>query len=374
MSRAFPTLLMASLKAYVRTPQAIFFSLFFPLVIMIIFGLLNLGGSTTVDVGVVDLAHNAASKPFVDQLRKVSALKLHEGGQSAELNALDHGDRDLVVVLPANLTVPCPPRVQCGAIQGAEAPTITAYLNQARPAQAQVARAILDELASRASFAAAGITHPAFSIDARERSGKNVTYVDFLVPGVIALSVMQTGVFSLAFALVRQKEAGILRRLIATPMKKGDFLAAQVLTRVIMGIAQLVLLLLVAVLFLHFDLVGNVFYLVFAAALGSTIFIALGFAIAGISKNEDSVPALANIVVLPMMFLSGVFFPTNSVPSWLRLVSDRLPLTYLSDAMRAISNDGANLWDIRWDVIWMAAWLVVMAFIAIRTFKWESTG
>src|SRR5207245_7955064 len=123
--------------------------------------------------------------------------------------------------------------------------------------------------------------------------------------------------------------SGILRRLIATPMRRTDFLVAQVLTRVIMGMVQVALLLTIAVTFLHFRLAGNVGYLLLSAAVGSMVFIALGFVIAGLAKNEDSVPALANIVVLPMMFLSGVFFPVSTVPAWLRIISDRLPLTYL---------------------------------------------
>jgi ABC-2 type transport system permease protein len=382
MSGAFPTMLVASIKAYYRNPQAMFFSVIFPLVIMVIFGLLNLGGTTKVDVGVVDLAKSATSTRFVDSLKKIEAVNLHQGSQDAEVAALDKGDRDLVVVLPADMgqaepPAPCPPRTVCrpAARPTIKPATITAYLNQARPAQSQVARAILEQLAGQASFGAAGIT-PAFSVDAKPLTGRNVTYVDFLVPGVIALSIMQTGIFSLAFALVRQKESGILRRLIATPMKKPDFLAAQVITRMIMALVQLVMLLLVAVLFLHFTLAGNVVYLVLAAALGSVIFIALGFAVAGVSKNEDSVPALANIIVLPMMFLSGVFFPVNNVPAWLRVISDRLPLTYLADALRSIANDGASLWtsNVRWDLLWMAVWVVVMVILAVRIFRWENTG
>src|SRR5207247_1693225 len=104
------------------------------------------------------------------------------------------------------------------------------------------------------------------------------------------------------------------------------------------------------------------------------VFIALGFVIAGLAKNEDSVPALANIVVLPMMFLSGVFFPVTTVPSWLRVISDRLPLTYLNETLRGISVDGSSLWAVRWQMLWLAVWLLVVAVLAVRSFKWEAAG
>jgi ABC-2 type transport system permease protein len=150
-------------------------------------------------------------------------------------------------------------------------------------------------------------------------------------------------------------------------------MAAEVLTRLIMSVIQVILLLVVSLLLFHFDLTGNVAYMLIAAALGGAIFIALGYVIAAISKSEDAVPAIGNLVILPMMFLSGVFFPTDSVPSWLRVVSDRLPLTYLNDALRKISVDNQTFFDprIQWDMVWMAVWLAVMAFLAIRVFRWE---
>jgi ABC-2 type transport system permease protein len=378
MTRAFGTLLLMSLKAYYRNRQAIFFSLVFPLLIMVIFGLLNLGGSTSVHVGVVDKAHNQASQRVVDGLKQVSAVKLEQGSEDAEVAALNRGDRDLVAVLPADLGTTvlgrppgCPASAPCPTVPTIKPTTITAYLNQARPAQAQVAHAILDQYAARASFGAVGLTPP-FSVEARPLTGKNETYVDFLVPGVIGLSVMQTGVFSVAFAFVELRERGILRRLMATPMRKLDFMAAQVTTRLLMGVVQVAVLLAVGTIAFHFHLVGNVVEIVVAAAVGSVVFIALGFVISGVSKNEDSVPAISNVIVLPMMFLSGVFFPTDSVPSWLRVISDRLPLTYLNDALRHISLDGASLWTVRWDLVAMAAWLLAMTLLATRAFKWES--
>jgi ABC-2 type transport system permease protein len=380
MTRAFPTLLVMSLRAYYRNVQAIFFSLVFPLLIMVIFGLLNLGGSTSVHVGVVDLAHNQASARLIDGLKQIpgNPVKIDQGSQSHELDAINKGDRDLVMVLPAELGATdgspickypptgCPPVIVKPA-------TITAYLNQARPGQAQVARAILEQFASRASFGVAGIT-PAFSVEAKPLTGKNQTYVDFLVPGVIAMSVMQTGIFSVAFAFVELREKGILRRLMATPMRRLDFMSAQIATRLLMGVVQVALLLAIGVIAFHFHLSGNILNILAAAAVGSVVFIAMGFVISGLSKNEDSVPAFANLIVLPMMFLSGVFFPIDSVPSWLRVISDRLPLTFLTDSLRHISLDGASLWTVRWDLLWLGVWLALMAFLAVRAFKWEAAS
>jgi ABC-2 type transport system permease protein len=374
MRGAFPTLLVTSLKAYYRNRSAMFFSLLVPLMIMVIFGLLNLGGgSTSEDVGVVDLAHNVSSQQIVDNLKKVSVLKLSFGTQAAQTAALKKGDRALVVILPAELgtTITCPAGSPPTCKPGPRPVNIPLLQNKTKPQDAQIARAIVTQFFDQASFAAIGQPGGIYRAEVKDVPGQNVTYTDFLVPGIIALSIMQTGIFSVAFAFVQHKQNGTLRRLMATPMKVSEFLAAQVMTRLIMAAAQVVILIAVAVLIFHIHLAGNILELLLAAILGSTIFIAAGFAISGYAKDEQAVPAIANIIVLPMMFLSGIFFPRDSMPGWLHRVSDFLPLTYVTDAIRAISLDGAHVWNIGGDMLGMLVWLVVTVVLAIRLFRWE---
>ena len=366
---AFPVLLKSSLKAYVRNRSAMFFSLLVPLMIMVIFGLLNLGGNNISEtIGVVDNAHNDSSKQFLDNLQKVSLLKLKMGDEDSEKAALQKGDRALVLVLPKGMGEA--PRNAQGAPPPVEIPI---YTNRAKPQDAEIARALVTQFFDQASFAAlnlpAGIYQPKY----QDLPGQNQTYTDFLVPGIIALSIMQTGIFSVAFALVDQKQNGVLKRLMATPMKVTEFLGAQVTTRLIMAAVQVAILLAVGLLAFHFHLTGNIVELMIAAILGSAIFIALGFAIAGYAKNEQVVPAIANIVVLPMMFLSGIFFSRDNMPGWLHAISNLLPLTYVTDAIRSISLDGMHLWNIGGDLLGMIVWLAIMVALAVRFFHWEPT-
>jgi ABC-2 type transport system permease protein len=374
MRGAFPTLLVTSLKAYYRNRSAMFFSLLVPLMIMVIFGLLNLGGAATSEnVGVVDLAHNASSKQVLDNLKTVSVLKISIGTQAAETAALKKGDRALVVILPAELgavaTCPAgsPPTCKPKPV------AIPLLQNKTKPQDAQIARAIVTQFFDQLSFASLGQPGGVYRAEVKDVPGQNITYTDFLVPGIIALSIMQTGIFSVAFAFVQHKQNGTLRRLMATPMKVSEFLAAQVVTRLIMAAVQVVILLAVALLIFHIHLTGNILELLVASILGSAIFIAAGFAISGYAKDEQAVPAIANIIVLPMMFLSGIFFPRDSMPGWLHRISDFLPLTYVTDAIRAISLDGAHLWTIGTDMLGIFVWLVIAVVLAIRLFRWEVT-
>jgi ABC-2 type transport system permease protein len=374
MRGAFPTLLSVSLKAYYRNRSAMFFSLLVPLMIMVIFGLLNLGGgSTSETVGIVDKAHNPTSEQIIQSLKKVSVLKLDFGSESKELNALKKGDRAAVVVLPADLgsLVTCPAGSPPSCRPRPKPVTIPVYGNKTKPQDAQIARAIVTQFFDSASFAALGQPGGIYRTDAQDLPGQNTTYTDFLVPGIIALSIMQTGIFSVAFAFVQQKQTGVLRRLMATPMRVSEFLAAQVSTRLIMAAVQVVILVAVAVVAFHFRLAGNVIELLMACILGSAIFIAVGFAISGYASDEQAVPAIANIIVLPMMFLSGIFFPRDSMPGWLHRISDFLPLTYVTDAIRGVSVDGSHLWNLGPDVIGIAAWLMIAIVLAVRLFRWE---
>ncbi|HET9847389.1 MAG TPA: ABC transporter permease, partial [Candidatus Dormibacteraeota bacterium] len=205
----FWMLTLSSLKAYFRNFSALFFSFLIPLVIMGIFGLINFGSSTpSVNIGIVDQANNRASVQIIQNLKSIKAVKLHTGGLDSEKHELEQGNRDLVAVLPPSIG------------QGSTA--MTAYYNQGNPQNSQVAIAIMNQFADRASFAYAGVT-PAFTLDTHPVQSRNLTYVDFLVPGIIAMSIMQTGLFGVVFTFVQWKQRGILRRLMATPMRVRDF-------------------------------------------------------------------------------------------------------------------------------------------------------
>ncbi len=350
------TLTVASLKMYLRNRGAVFFTLFIPLLIMAIFGVLNFGSSVAVRVGIVDQAHNPVSEVLISSLRQVPAVKLRTGDLEGERRALDRGDRDLVVVLPPSL--------------GQAAAALPAYYNQGKPQEFQAALAIMTRFLDEASFRAAG-TRPAFTVDAQPVKSRNLTYVDFLIPGIIAMSIMQLGIFGVAFSFVQLKQRGILRRLMATPMRVPDFIFAQVVSRLMVAALQVGLLLAVGFWLFHLHFVGNVFYLLLVGIVGAAIFIAIGFSISGIAKNEETAAPLTNLIAMPMMFLSGVFFPRGSMPDWLQGITQYLPLTFVADALRSISIDGSTLWAVRWDLVGMTVWLIISVFLATRLFRWE---
>jgi ABC-2 type transport system permease protein len=353
----FWALFVASVKMFVRNRVALFFSLFLPLVIMVIFGVLNFGAGTTVELGVVDEAHNPASGKLIAALEAFDSFKLTQGTHADEIGELEKGHRAVV------LTIPDGYELAPGGTQ------LLAETSTAQAQQAQIGALLLNQAASQAMFGqAGGGTTPPVRVE--QVNARDLGYIDFLVPGVLGLTIMNLGLFGVAFGFVQLKRTGTLRRLFATPTPPGYFLAAQVASRLVLGMIQVLILLGIGLLFgLH--LIGSVALVLLVALLGAVIFLAMGFAIAGWAKNEDQAAPVANLVSLPMLFLSGTFFSRDAMPDVLASITSYLPLTYLNDALRRIANDGAGLGDLGGDLLGMAIWAAIAFVVAVRLFRWE---
>jgi ABC-2 type transport system permease protein len=341
-------LLVASLKMFYRNKHSIFWTLLLPVIILGVFALLNLGGGVSAQLGVVDQAHTAESERLVAALQQSALVSVHTGGSlNDEQSALSNGDRDALLVVD-------PKR-----------PSL--ILNSARSREADAARLVVTDAVARSTGAA-----PASQVSVTTvNNGRNQGYTDFLIPGIIALSVMQTGLFTVLYTFVHLRQRGILRRLKATPLRAIDFLAAQVGTRLILAAAQTLILVLIALLVFRVHIYGNLGWLLLLAVLGAAVFLALGFAISGSTGSVESAAPIANAIGLPMIVLSGVFFSRGGMPGWLHSLTDLLPLTYLVDGLRHISYDGWGLLDIRTDLLGLAAWLVISGALAVRLFRWE---
>src|SRR5918996_6106200 len=360
-------LFVASGKMFIRNRAAVFFSLFLPLIIMLIFGVLNFEGSTEIALGVVDEADNEASATLRDRLAEYEYFILIEGDRAGELAELEEGDRDYVLVIPGGWSVPAP-----GSASG-----LVAFASSADPAQAQVGQGLLQQAVGQALFGPAGGDGPApgaFAFAApltfESVESRDLGYIDFLVPGIVGMTIMQLGLFGVAFGFVQLKRTGALRRLFATPTPPAYFLSAQVLSRVIIGIVQVAILFGVGLWF-GLQMVGDYATLLVIVLIGSAIFLAVGFAIAGWAKNEDQAAPVANIVSLAMMFLSGVFFPREAMPEVLASVTQFMPLTYVNEALRAVVNEGAGLLSLGPQLLGMGVWVVITFVLAVRMFRWE---
>lgn len=349
---------IAGIKRYYRNPQALFFSLFIPILIMVIFGVLNLGNNVSVSVGLVDQSSGQVATGLNQAIQKVSAFKIQTGTESSLRDKLNKSQIDMLVVIPKSVgSVPIHP----GQVE-----VYTASGSNTAKAGAQIVGEVVSSFND-------SMTHTPKLISVKQQSinTNDLTYIDFLIPGVIAMSVMQMAMFSVAFGFVELKKRGVLRRLKATPVRPAYFLAGEVVTRLITTLMQVSLLLLLGVAFFKLHLVGSILSIACFALLGGLTFLAFGFAIAGWAKDEDQAAPLANLVAMPMMFLSGVFFSRSAMPGWLQGVTSYMPLTYLADGIRHVANDGYGLWHLRGDLLGLVIWGIISYIVASKVFRWE---
>jgi ABC-2 type transport system permease protein len=200
---------------------------------------------------------------------------------------------------------------------------------------------------------------------------KQVRNVDFLVPGILAMALMQLGLFGTATPLVTLRQEQVLRRLGATPLPRWQLLASQVLMRLTIGLVQTVLILALSVWVFKVQIQGNLLAVLGLVILGSVAFVSLGYLVAAISKTVETANGITSVVNFPMMFLSGIFFPISILPAFLAPVVRAMPLTYLGDALRQTVTGTTPSFPMWVDLAVLAAWTLVCALLAVRLFKWE---
>ena len=358
------TLTKSSGKMFLRNRQALFFTLFMPTIIMVLLGMVGFDRTPKIDVGLVTNKPTPATQQFVDQLKKLDVLNIKAGDETSERAALKKGDRAVVLLVPDNLmpdlAAKTPPAPQ----------TLKVLTNISRLAEVQTVTTILNQILDKTTLAVHQ-TPSLFEIKTEAINAKSSKYIDFLLPGLVAMSIMQMAVFSVAFVFADYKEKGILKRLLATPMKPFQFVTANVFTRLIVALVQSGILLGIGVWLFHSHIYGAWWLILLVAILGAVMFLGLGFTISGLASTVETVPALANLFVFPMLFLSGVFFPTNAMPSWLQSVVNYLPLTHFAHAMREVVGNGSGLTVIAHDLYWMIGWAAVLVFLANLTFGFE---
>ena len=354
-------LTIASLKMFLRSRQALFFSLFMPLIILFIFGSMDFDSPDKMDIGVVTHTASPQTTLLLKELRSVNAFSIETGTLDSQLAQLKHGNRTVVIDVPDDLF---------SSMVAGKPSQLTVYANAGQPVQAQMAISILNQFADRASLFIAHVS-PLFTIQQQTLSAHNFRYIEFLLPGVIAMAIMQMSVFSVAFVFTRYRELGILKRLMATPMRPYQFVTANIITRLFMALAQAAIFIALGMVEFHVHIAGAFWLLTVCITLGALMFLGLGFTISGLCKTIETVPVLANIVVFPMLFLGNVFFPNSSMPSWLLSIAGYLPLTFFSNALHGVMTDGAGLLDIKWELTGMIVWAIVLISLAIYAFRFQ---
>jgi ABC-2 type transport system permease protein len=234
----------------------------------------------------------------------------------------------------------------------------------ARP-ESVLARAAVDD----ALQSAAGRKDP-LPTSTRVLSEPGARYIDFLIPGLLGMNLMNSGMWGVGFALVEMRQRKLLKRFVATPMRRSDFLLALSSSRLILMLIELVLLLGFGVLAFHMRVMGSWVSIIFISAVGALCFGGLGLLTASRAQKIETVSGLINVVMMPMWLFSGVFFSYERFPAVIQPVIRLLPLTALNDALRAVVLEGSSLAAQETRLLILALWGVLSFVLALRWFRW----
>jgi len=202
-------------------------------------------------------------------------------------------------------------------------------------------------------------------------SGRAVRYVDWVLPGVLSLNVMFSSLWGVGWVIVRYRKNGVLRRLRATPLSAGEFLIAQIISRLLVVVCVTVLVFAGTNALLDFPMRGSYLALGLVFLSGAIALISLGLAVSARVRSEELADGLLNLMSWPMMILSGVWFSLEGTNVWAQRVADLLPLTHMVDAARRIMLDGAGLAEVTFEIGILLAIGLVFLTLSARAFRWQ---
>lgn len=359
--RAFRALTINTVRSGLRNRVALFFTLGLAVLFMVIFGELFGGNNFSITYGVVDADHSAQSQQFVAALGHIKGVTVEQGSQGAEVARLKNNNVDVVVDIPrgfgAALTGPGAPPVEVVPYQGSQTSTAASIADQ-----------ILAQVL--AGFSAKGTPQVSLAIP-RSASVNVLTAIDYFLPAMIAYIILQSGINYVAIGLADLRARKVLRRFRATPLQPAQILGAQIAGGAVTVFLQLVVLIVVGLVFFQAKTYGSWLVAAVPMIVGTAAFVGIGFLLVSAARTSEAARGLSSMVAFPMMFLSGVFFPITTLPSWLQTAVHVLPLTWLTDAMHRVMNDGAGLSEIALDILVLAGWAMTTFAIATWRFRWD---
>ena len=341
---------IARLREFVRRPEAVFWVYFFPVLMVIVLGVAF--RNQKVESFDVDVAQGPNAARIVADLEPEPRINVELIDQAQSQQRLRTGKTTLVIAGGESQS-----EVSLDAIE---------YLfDPARPGSL-AARNLVDAQLQKS----AGRVDVIQTTDVTY-SEPGGTYVDFLVPGLLAMGLMGGGMWGVGYAIVDMRIRKLLKRLMATPMRRTHFLLGMMGSRLIFMIPQIFILLLISYLLFGVKVYGNYFSVALIVLIGAIEFAAIGLLVASRAQTLETASGLMNLVMLPMWTLSGIFFSYQRFPEVVQPIIKLLPLTPVIDALRAVMMDGKSIMTLGPELATMIAWSVLPFAIALAVFRWN---
>lgn len=332
------------LLQFVREPEALFWTFAFPVLLALVLGVAFTDrGSQEVRVGVVQVL---ASGQWLDSLRRAEGIR----------------------IVPFESVASAKSKLRAGGlavlVEGGERPRV--HVDPSRP-EAELARLRVEQALQRGSTDC----RDSPVVEMKEFTETGARYIDFLIPGLLGMNLMATGIWSSGFGIVDMRQRKLLKLFRVTPMRRSAFLAAQILSRLVFLVAEVAVIVVFGVLILGVPFRGSVFLFAVLCVLGALCFSGIGLLVSSRARTVEGVSGIMNFVMLPMWLFSGVFFSYERFPEACHSLIQLLPLTAVNDGLRQIMLEDESLRGVAVEMASLTVWTAATFFLALRLFRWR---
>lgn len=359
--RATRAIVLNVVRASFRNRTALIFTIGIAFFFMVIFGLLFTGNGPNLRVGVVDDDRSQVSQSYLQALDGTRGLTVEPGSLADEQQRMRDDKLAYLVVIDRGF----------GQAVGGGGASLTVVANRDQIQASTIAANVVGNVTAgfaRSHFGA----NPGIVLRQSSVSTNDITAIDAVLPAMIAYIVLQSGINFVAIGLVDQRQRKVLRRFLATPVRPVQILSGNIVGGALTVLIQVAVLVLAGLLIFHAKTHGSWPLAILVILVGTAAFVSIGFLLCSLARTSESARGLAAMVAFPMMFLSGVFIPLDSLPDVIQRIVHALPLTYLTEALRGILNDGDGLTrTVVLDLGVLATWALACFALASTRFRWE---
>ncbi|MEV0460093.1 ABC transporter permease [Catellatospora methionotrophica] len=350
----FVSLSTAMARGFFRDRTALFFTILFPLMFLVLFGgLFKDAGASKTDILQI------GAVPVVDQLPAEAAAGLDQvlsvtrtADRAAALDEVRKGDK-------------------AAAIEQVGGELIVHY-SAADAVKSATVRGIVESLVQQSNLAAAGVTTPAVTMRSQPVEDQSLKAIQYMTPGLLGWAIATGATFGAALTLVTWRQKKILRRLRLSPVPVASIIGARVSVSIAIAAAQCAMFIGVALLpYFGLKLSDQWWAFIPVMVAGTLAFLSIGLVAGAASKTPEAASAIANLITLPMAFLSGAFFPLDGAPKWLQQVSEFFPLKHLVSSMQDVMVRGESFAVTLPDIGILLGFTVVLAAVAAFLFRWD---
>ncbi|HET6925092.1 MAG TPA: ABC transporter permease, partial [Candidatus Saccharimonadales bacterium] len=351
-------------RRFFRDRLALFFGILFPLIFLAVFGSLTRGnGNVTFHVALINQSQQPFAMQYAKSLQGNATFKVDTAVTNFDdaKEKMTRNQLDGTVILPPSFG-----EVKNGVPTGQAKVYYTVSNEQSGQTLATVLQSTLQPINAKYVSIQLPLT-----VGKNELRNKSLKPFDYTFAGLLGFSIIGIGIFGPINVFPELKKQGILRRLHTTPIRVWQYFMSTMFSQAITGVVSIAIQFVVAISVFHLNVVGNYFEIILFTILSIFMILGIGLAIGGWAKNERQAAPLSNIIVFPMLFLSGTFFPRYAMPEWLQHITNYLPLTPVIDGLRLLITEGKHLTDIGPQLGLIGAWMIIIYIIAFRVFRWE---